>query len=213
MIVILTNSSNELTTDRVMDCLVHFGVDHYRLNVDEFFDEIDYIEPLSIKTAFVTKFNTDKILFWYRRRGTPSISLYSDGRICRQAHNQIKIEYNTAIDFILTAIEDHFPIVDRSSAVKRNKLQNLYAAAQVGLKVPKAIISAKPDQIRSFMSLNQIEVITKPIFEILNRSTLGGRLYHFFDNTSLAICRSNDTSAYIRFNFWFSASNSFRRFI
>ena len=32
------------------------------------------------------------------------------------------------------------------------------------------------------------------LFEILNRSTFEDRLYHFFDNTSFAICRSKDTS-------------------
>ncbi|SDQ29376.1 ATP-GRASP peptide maturase, grasp-with-spasm system [Chryseobacterium soldanellicola] len=179
MILILSNSRFESSTDSVCDWLIHLNADFFRLNIDELFSD-KYKIYFDIDNDFITITNTqlnkeinlnDIKIVWCRRKSEKSfntiIDNISDDNI---TYNRIvfarfmSMERNTFLKTILKRIEkgkwfDYYETIN-----ELNKIEALQLAKKVGLNIPKSFITNYSESFSQYNHINE-ESITKPLFE------------------------------------------------
>lgn len=182
--LLIVSEKGDLSTNDVIDWLVHNHTPFIRLNADES-EEIEMLvenTPVGVQC----KIKTDQHCFllseisayWYRRGGIPqfkipgsSIEEAFEKDISRKIKDYLNCEAQTLYEFIHSVLDKLPNKIGSSSTAGVNKLNVLEKAEGFGLKVPKWCVTMKTAHSRNFIEQEGGEVITKGIWESLIAST------------------------------------------
>jgi len=179
MILLISISEHELTTDFVIDWLHHYKSDYFRLN----FDLLESNERFNVTIKMSDQIRNHLIIYdgknidlskvnviWYRRLFDDSINnaFFRENNFS----NQFNIDINEFIikervffnNFLFYCLKDYkwldFPL--KSKEIAMSKLRNLDVAMKIGLTIPNTIITNSLNQISEFKKTYK-KIITKPI--------------------------------------------------
>lgn len=184
MILVLSNSAFESSTDSVCDWLLYLEANFFRLNIDEIFNgrydiHFDIVnDVLTIADTVndqLLDFNDIKIV-WSRRKSDKTFdSIIDECYYDSISFNRVSfarflsMEKNTFLKVLLRKIDEHKWLDDFENVNNLNKIQILKSAISVGLSIPQTFIT---NNIHNVNSKN--EFITKPIFEAMGFLGDGG---------------------------------------
>lgn len=153
MYLLVTHSGDFYTIDRVQQKLLDRGVQAIRLNSDEYPEQMSL--SLDPNSNDVTRLHfegrsviaADIVGVWLRRLWPAKLSEEVDPRYRASAVN----ESMETLQSFLAALDDAFWINDmQRSRYADNKFRQLRLARQLGIAVPRTIITNSPEDVRSF---------------------------------------------------------------
>ena len=156
MILILSKSKNETTTDQVIDWLNYYKESFYRLNGDDLVDEnykIEFGTNTSDKfsSEILSKLNSADVIWFRRWYETVDIKYFNNispkGAVHYQAH--IRGEINNLSGFIFQHFKnrkwfDYYP------NITVNKMMVTELAIAEGINVPDTLITNNKNDVISF---------------------------------------------------------------
>lgn len=180
--IIIFSQKHEISTCDVIDWLVYYKVDFVRINTDE-------EEPLKIRIS-ITEENSIVTLdykgtlidldlvssYWYRRGGVFKLAqpiqlhkILTSENLCKEIQNDLWQEASAITRFISRYLKNNVPHIGERENSSPNKLTMLQTAKNVGLKIPKTLITNSKKELIEFQT-NVGSVITKGIQESLHFS-------------------------------------------
>lgn len=177
--VLIISEKGDITTDRVIDWLIHMGItDIVRINSG---DSI-FIETISLSSQAETyislsyndkRFSIDQVKFFWYRRGFLNFNIklpqISDNDRCNSHLKKISfLEWKKCKEYIVKKLEEKAHLGDFFNT-DTNKIQNLEKAQALGFKIPKTLITQNGKTLKTF-TLEQSKLITKPINECFKYS-------------------------------------------
>lgn len=185
MVLILSKSKNELSTDEVIDWIHYLGGTFYRLNGEDLLNSPVSVTCGKQMTALIpaniqAKFQEAKTI-WYRRWfEAENIRHFEeiDPRIAVRYIRHIKGEAGILSHFLFAETESE-KWVDHPSYTNISKLDVLEVAEKIGLNIPSTLITNQRSDVEKMLQLHS-EVITKPISEAL---FLDYKKYSFLTHT------------------------------
>ena len=198
MILILSQSSLEPTTEEVMDWVEALGGRCLRLNGDDIegrsalrFEIVDGRLSLRFESEGIELPLQEIGAVWYRRwlyeRRHETVGLLADpGADDHTLHHQLRrhltLESRRLSDFIFSSFE-HLPWLSHPRRSSLNKLDVLRRAAGEGIATPATLVTTEREALRRFAARHGGEVITKPIGEV--EAFIAGEVSHFLFTTPL----------------------------
>jgi ATP-GRASP peptide maturase of grasp-with-spasm system len=191
MILVLSQSSFESTTDLVLDYLRAMGAPALRINGSDFDAGGDFslrldggaveidAAPLRLDLAAVRA-------VWYRRwmEGQP----FQEGNLLRDGGNDSYVVTRLAADHMVAELRrvsqilfsqlSHAAWLSEPRTASPNKLRVLQLAARAGLATPATLVTTSRDQLQRFAAVHG-PVITKPIGDF-DCFTLDGQGHIFY---------------------------------
>src|SRR5436305_5546212 len=197
LILILSQSSLEPTTEEVMDWVEALGGRCARLNGDD----IEGRSEIRIEIAggrLALRFESSGVelpleeagAVWFRRwlyeRRHETVDLLADpGADDHTLHHQLRrhltLESRRLSDFIFSSFE-HLPWLSHPRRSNLNKLAVLRRAAREGIATPATLVTTEREALRTFCAEHGA-VITKPIGEV--EAFITGEVSHFLFTTPL----------------------------
>jgi len=181
--IIIFSQELDISTCDVIDWLDFYNVDFIRINVD---DEAQvkiriFITEEKSRIAFDYKgtlFDLGTVSsYWYRRGGvlrlTKPIILHKilkSKKVLKEVQKDLWQEAKAITDFISQYLKNNVPHIGERESSFPNKLTMLQAASNVGLKIPKTLITNSKKDIEEF-KLNTGSIITKGVQESLHFSS------------------------------------------
>jgi ATP-GRASP peptide maturase of grasp-with-spasm system len=170
MILILSKSQNELSTEEVIDWLYHFKVDFFRLNGDDLENEpfsMECNQKALLFEGILEKFSQSNVI-WHRRwYETENIHYFQNlaPSIASRYNSHIRNEIRILSNFIFERFRDK-RWVDNVFDTRLNKLLIIEYAKSEGLDIPNTLVANTKRDVMTFMKKNG-NLITKPICEVL----------------------------------------------
>ena len=197
MILILSQSALEPTTEEVMDWVEALGGRCVRLNGDD----VEGRSEIRIEIAggrLALRFESSGVelpleeagAVWFRRwlyeRRHETVDLLADpGADDHTLHHQLRrhltLESRRLSDFIFSSFE-HLPWLSHPRRSNLNKLAVLRRAAREGIATPATLVTTEREALRRFCAEHGA-VITKPIGEV--EAFIAGEVSHFLFTTPL----------------------------
>jgi len=174
MILVISKSNNEVTTEQVIDWLDALGAPWYRVNGDDLLNEKPYSFQIDDDNLKVKLFSSqekiqlkDVRVIWNRRGGDfKGISLPSNQLLEKNVNKYLNAEFRS----LERAFQSFFPrakVLDPLSSIYLNKIDVLCKAREVGLNIPRSLITnSKQEALKHFSSFDNL--ITKAIYESNN---------------------------------------------
>jgi ATP-GRASP peptide maturase of grasp-with-spasm system len=168
MILIISKSEVEDTTDLVMDWLDKFSAGYFRLNGDDFIDKADIING----KIYLENFNTKTItIIWNRRWSSKGIinadnEAYYDNLGAKNASILLRsLSEETGIlrSYLMLKLASKV-WTTRPEKMSANKIMNLEIAKSCNLSVPEYIITSSKLTLSKFAKHHE-RIISKPISE------------------------------------------------
>ena len=168
--ILIFSQTEDFSTDNVIAWLRHNNVKFLRINEDA----VNLLENIKIGNDGVfIKFKTEYInletisAVWYRRG---ALYFYSnihefDNRVesvRQQIVKHVSSESKSLSEFIFSLLESKY-VIGNPSHYNTNKLESLYIAQTVGLKIPETLVTTKSADLKSFSNNGEIGVISKTI--------------------------------------------------
>ncbi len=204
MILILSQSSLESTTEEVMDWLAALGGRCVRLNGDDIegraalrFQVADGETTLGFEAGGVELPLAEIGAVWFRRwlfeRRHEGVGLLArPGAENHTLHHQLRrhlsLESRRLSDFIFSSF-DHLPWLSHPRRSSLNKLDVLQRAARAGVATPATLVTTEREALRRFCAEHGT-VITKPIGEV--DAFIEGEVSHFLFTTPLGPAEIDD---------------------
>lgn len=168
MILILSEES-DVSTDHVVSWLRHFNAPFIRYNnrCDNFIEAIQLCdEGLAIKTKEETVPFENIGAVWFRRGFLTYRSDFYDRSIQTKAVQEqitehLANEVKVISEFTYAILSKKY-CINMPEAYEVNKLQTLFEAQAVGLRIPATLISNKPHHLKEFQN-NYPALITKSL--------------------------------------------------
>ncbi|RYG39945.1 MAG: hypothetical protein EOO01_28470 [Chitinophagaceae bacterium] len=168
MILIISNSRNEPSTDAVIDWLTHFQTDFVRINTDDLtikenetairFPD-DNLLHIAGRTIDLSEIN----VVWYRRWYDYSdIPFKTTNANERKLFREVIAESDNLMYYLCGRLKDKKWLSNPLITRFHNKQNALYAAIRNGLNIPDTIITTQKKELKEFIKKHG-EVITKPI--------------------------------------------------
>jgi ATP-GRASP peptide maturase of grasp-with-spasm system len=168
MILILSRSVSEISTNKVIDYLLTMKASFFRLNGDDLFNQkvkinFHYCQN-KFKWEFVIisdnlKFSSSEInVVWYRRDFFDELDNLSEKKVI---NNFLKAETKRAYDLLHLSLKDLVWINKPNEII--NKLAIIEEASKSGLNIPESFVSNNLEYV-GFMN-KKFSLITKPISE------------------------------------------------
>lgn len=155
MILCLTHSNDYYTVDIVMKRFSELGIDTYRLNTDCFSDQLSFDYSINNTAATVTITDGDRTItleevtgVWHRKSWSIAVPEDLDDNF-KSIYLQ---EYGTMRAIFMEALKQ-VPWFNRLSAdirIGNNKWEQLAAAAQQGIEIPKSLFTNNEEKVKSF---------------------------------------------------------------
>jgi ATP-GRASP peptide maturase of grasp-with-spasm system len=172
-LILIISEYNDITTNHVIDWLMYYGKEYYRLNVEDLV-EIDFLtnQEFSIKINNIeTLLYSDITSVWFRRgriilkvKKTEEIDLFN-----KYFNYFIKNEINVIEDYInyLLTLKKH---IGNPTCLDVNKLQVLNIAKSVGLDVPDYFITNSKENLLSniFKDNKYITKVLSNVFQFIH---------------------------------------------
>lgn len=168
MILILSKSNYESSTEKVQDWLDRYGAKYYRLNGDDFYEDFSIADgELKYKDLDFSKVN----IVWNRRWLNNEIDNVFDllyNKLNWQSLSNIFINVNYerkyATELLLGKLKHaKFTIPFHLGSV--NKIEVLNKAKSLGINVPNYIVTSKKEDLSNFRKKFE-DIICKPISNI-----------------------------------------------
>jgi MvdC family ATP-grasp ribosomal peptide maturase len=153
-VLILTHSGDYFTVDRVADALARRGVSAFRFDTDRFPEHVKLSAKLTKGGTSHLIRDSEQVLeasklraVWARKIWLPRLAADLDPNF----HDMCMRESMAALEAFLDGL--HFtrwvnePLRDRQA---ENKLLQLRIAREVGLRVPRTLVTNEPEQMQSF---------------------------------------------------------------
>ncbi len=198
MILILSQSSLEPTTEEVMDWLEALGGRCLRLNGDDVegrsalrFEIVDGRLSLRFESEGVELPVQEAGAVWFRRwlyeRRHETVDLLDrpaadDHTLHHQLRRHLSLESRRLSDFLYSSL-DHLPWLSHPRRGSLDKLDVLRRAAREGIATPATLVTTEREALRRFAARYGGEVITKPIGEV--EAFIAGEVSHFLFTTPL----------------------------
>jgi len=196
MILILSQSSMEPTTEEVMDCLEALGEPCVRLNGEDLDGDAALRFRVEAGTADLA-FEVDGVelplaeagAVWFRRwlherraEISPSLLTAQDNpKLDYELRRHLTLESRKLSDFIFSRLAG-LPWLSHPHRASLNKLDTLNRAAQAGFATPATLVTTEREALRRFCETHGT-VITKPAGEV--EMFLDGERSHFLFTTTL----------------------------
>ncbi len=182
MILILSQEENELTTELVMDWVIHSRYDVVRLNGENFLNHSFHWEITKNHNSFPnsTLDIEDINCVWYRRwsKYSKQINMKLEGVTPLSLHNiksHLKLEFGHFSRHLFKNIKN-VKWFDNPALSHLNKLDVLTLATQNELLTPKTLVTNSKPSLELF--LKQVKrVITKPISDVTYFDSVDGNIY------------------------------------
>lgn len=166
MILLISQSKYDLSTDLVFDWITHLGGKVKRLNGIDVMNDISFQIGLTNQgfDTILSNVEIEKInVIWYRRwihRG------YKDYHTDEQKQGYIRSENYGATNFLFHSLKNRYwYIPDNITQHYPTKTEQLLAAINVGFKIPNTHICCSKKNLKKFMRNNNNKVINKSISE------------------------------------------------
>jgi ATP-GRASP peptide maturase of grasp-with-spasm system len=169
MILILSKSRFETTTDKVMDWLDSLGADFFRLNGKDFADRLNIVNGEIKNLDFDL---SDVSVIWNRRWSNQSFllrdrredfSALGPENIMNLISNLWK-ERRTVTSYLLKHLREK-EWTTRPHKMSVNKIEMLELAREAGLQVPAYIITSSLAELKNFAGEHE-HLITKPVSDV-----------------------------------------------
>lgn len=170
--ILVLSQKDEKSTDEVLNEMRYLDIDFIRINED---DELRNLELHFINGSFDLSFsvNNQRIYlskitgFWYRRgrfnfrfnESLLDILMIEDFILYRQYFDQ-EFEHITAL------LKEHLRQIPHINSFDDNfisKMNQLYWAVQLGLKIPDTIITHSRETLKQFFNTSDNQIITKNV--------------------------------------------------
>lgn len=180
MILILTKSEIEFTTDRVIDWLQYYGAEYVRLNID------NLTENLTIKNGniYINGCDLNAItVCWLRRTGGGDISniinqiQIRDFKFLSGIQSNLFREKKNILNYLYYKLSKKLWLT-YPNELEINKLEILDLAKKSGFNVPDQLITSNKKEIASFLEKKNFKVISKSISDFLKIDN-GAESYSF----------------------------------
>jgi ATP-GRASP peptide maturase of grasp-with-spasm system len=199
VILILSQSSLESTTEEVMDWLEALGGRCVRLNGDDIegraalrFQVADGETSLGFEAGGVDLPLSEIGAVWFRRwlfeRRHEAVDLLArpaadNHALHHQLRRHLNLESRRLSDFIFSSF-DRLPWLSHPRRSSLNKLDVLQRAARAGIATPATLVTTEREALRRFCAEHGT-VITKPIGEV--DAFIEGEVAHFLFTTALGL--------------------------
>ena len=170
MILILSQSKVELTTEDVINWIQYYNGKVTRINGDDLLEKKLLLKINNSQESF-KNLTKDKInIAWFRRYKSEelnppniNISKYNFSAF----KNHLNSEFRKAYDYYVEKLTENAKIISSLEIEKKlNKIIVLEKAKKVGLKIPNSIITNNKSEITNFVKLNK-DCIIKPLSECI----------------------------------------------
>jgi ATP-GRASP peptide maturase of grasp-with-spasm system len=198
VILILSQSSLEPTTEEVMDWLEALGGRCVRLNGDDVegrsalsFEIVDGRLSLRFESEGVELPLQEAGAVWFRRwlyeRRHETVDLLAqpaadNHTLHHQLRRHLSLESRRLSDLLYSSF-DHLPWLSHPRRSNLNKLDVLRRAAREGIATPATLVTTEREALRRFAARYGGEVITKPIGEV--EAFIAEEVSHFLFTTLL----------------------------
>jgi ATP-GRASP peptide maturase of grasp-with-spasm system len=198
VILILSQSALEPTTEEVMEWLEALGGRCTRLNGDDIegrsalrFEIVDGRLSLGFESAGIELPLQEVGAVWFRRwlyeRRHETVDLLDrpaadNHTLHHQLRRHLTLESRRLSDFLYASF-GHLPWLSHPRRSNLNKLDVLRRAAREGIATPATLVTTEREALRRFAARHGGEVITKPIGEV--EAFIAGEVSHFLFTTPL----------------------------
>jgi ATP-GRASP peptide maturase of grasp-with-spasm system len=168
MILIISNSRNEPSTDAVIDWLIYHNASFVRLNTDDLVKKDSYnaitLPDQDLLTVSGRKIDINDInVVWYRRwHDYTDISFKTTNANERKLFREILVESDNVMYYLCGRLKTKKWLSNPLVTRYHNKLHALYAAHKNGLHIPPTLVTSQKAELKKFIS-KYTDVITKPI--------------------------------------------------
>ena len=165
IVLLLTHSGDYFTIDRVAEALLRLGVYPFRLDTDRFPMAVKLVAQISnSKLNYRLEYgeqsiNTEQVrAVWMRRIWQP----YLSQDLAPQFQTACAQESSAALRGFLNHIQEA-PWLDNLQKIEQaeNKLWQLEVASKVGLRIPRTLVTNKPEEVREFFLAVEGQMIAK----------------------------------------------------
>lgn len=167
MILIISNSIAEPTTDMVIDWLIKQNASFFRINTDDIYsfnkkNIYSFSDNKLVIGDAVIDTNDVKVI-WYRRwYDYDGLPVKPKNQVERQLRHELISEINSFLYFIQHLFSDKIWLCSPLANLTHNKLNTIKAARKNGLMVPETLLTNSKEELLQFKSLHK-DIITKPI--------------------------------------------------
>ncbi len=171
MSILILSSNDDITTDKVIDWILHFNKKPFRVDFENFLRNSSIsIDLFNKKTRIKDNINKEFVeAAWFRMdtRNDFYLDEFSEFNNIRIINNYLRKEIITAKSLFLS--NNNIKWLSEYETVNLNKYKVLEVAKQIGLKTPKTIITNNKYDLTKFaVELNIEEFICKSIAENLS---------------------------------------------
>ncbi|WP_052600008.1 grasp-with-spasm system ATP-grasp peptide maturase [Aureispira sp. CCB-QB1] len=166
MILILSKAESEYSTEDIMDWLEHYDAPYIRVNGEDVLENINYKDgSLSFKNFSLEQIN----VCWFRRSISENYFDETIVGIESNYDNKAEIlkylgrEYKTLQQLFIKKLQSK-KWLSHPKEANVNKLNVLEVAKEVGLNIPKTLVTTEKKELLEFIS-KVGDVISKPLGE------------------------------------------------
>ncbi|MFL6264013.1 MAG: grasp-with-spasm system ATP-grasp peptide maturase [Thermoanaerobaculia bacterium] len=208
MILILSQSALEPTTEEVMDWVEALGGRCARLNGDDIegrseirCEIVDGRLSLRFESGGIELPLDEARAVWFRRwlyeRRHETVNLLAEPAadnhtLHHQLRRHLTLESRRLSDFLFASF-GHLPWLSHPRRSNLNKLDVLRRAAREGIATPATLVTTEREALRRFATRHGGEAITKPIGEV--EAFIEGEVSHYLFTTPLGAAEIDDLPA------------------
>lgn len=168
MILIISNSSHESTTDYVLDWIISSNTPFIRLNSEDIIEKkmntkiCVHSNSITIADQVISIDNINVV--WYRRwYNYDNISIYPKNAHERKLLREVYNEADAVLNYLGSALEKSKWLNHPFSNQLHNKLNALRQAYLLDLCIPDTLITNNKEELLNFYKKHAKNIITKPI--------------------------------------------------
>lgn len=172
MIALITEEADQASHD-VLDWILHYyNRPAWRINSEKFYFVTAIDNDISLcnsESNVVVDLKSIKAV-WYRR-GYVHIEMNFDGNLIAAGNNRLtnhfEGERETLQDYVMHRIQQRIVVVGNFFSSRLNKLVVTEYASELGLTVPRYIITGRKSNLISFFDSIAGEIISKPLSDVI----------------------------------------------
>jgi ATP-GRASP peptide maturase of grasp-with-spasm system len=181
MLVLLSKSEFDSTTEDIIDWLLLLEEDFVRINGEQFMDVINFNRSETRNRSVISleydgrTINTSQIKkkIWLRRRYSAAMfdnirgalnTVSVDHRTYSNLLKHTMEEYRAYYDLFEEYLATHFELVPNKLQV--NKIDMLASARKAGLLIPETLVGNSREQIKEFQQRVNKDIILKPLTDV-----------------------------------------------
>ncbi|MGJ8665178.1 MAG: grasp-with-spasm system ATP-grasp peptide maturase [Patiriisocius sp.] len=182
MILIISQSHNEPSTDNVIDWIDYLNMSVKRINGIDFYKNLEINidnekSYLKIKNIPLEKIKVIWFRRWITRENVKDIFIENkqSDRLRQRINTFLKNEFNELASFFFEWIPKEI-LFERIFDKDINKLSVIYKASELGLEIPKTFIGTKKNDFKELLKKQKLivkAISNAPTFDVDNETFVG----------------------------------------